>query len=84
MDQPTVPRIIAGEISVDDRGSVSFVNGFDFAGVVRFYRVSNFSTSVVRAWHGHKKEAKYAYVVSGSAIVAAVRFDHDTSPDPKA
>jgi dTDP-4-dehydrorhamnose 3,5-epimerase len=78
------PLLISGDLAVDDRGSVSFVNDFRFENVVRFYRVANFSTSVIRAWHGHKKEAKYAYVVSGSAIVAAVPFDHDTSPDRNA
>jgi dTDP-4-dehydrorhamnose 3,5-epimerase len=78
------PLLIAGDIAVDDRGSLSFVNDFHFENVVRFYRVTNFSTSVIRAWHGHKKEAKYAYVVSGTAIVAAVPFNHDVSPDKSA
>lgn len=78
------PLLIAGDIAVDDRGSVSFVNDFRFDGVARFYRVENFNTSVIRAWHGHKKEAKYAYVVSGSAIVAAVPFDDDSAPDRNA
>jgi dTDP-4-dehydrorhamnose 3,5-epimerase-like enzyme len=76
--------LIAGDIAVDDRGSVSFVNDFRFDKVTRFYRVENFSTSVIRAWHGHKKEAKYAYVVSGSAIVGAVPFDDDSAPDRNA
>jgi dTDP-4-dehydrorhamnose 3,5-epimerase-like enzyme len=76
--------LIPGDIAVDDRGSLSFVNDFHFEHVVRFYRVSNFSTSVIRAWHGHKKEAKYVYVVSGSAIVAAVPFDHDVAPNKAA
>ena len=26
------PTLIEGSIAIDDRGSVSFVNGFDFAG----------------------------------------------------
>ena len=29
------PRLIEGALSVDDRGSVSFVNEFNFAGVKR-------------------------------------------------
>lgn len=61
--------LIKGDIAVDDRGKVSFVNDFDFAGVKRFYVVENHQKGFVRAWHGHKKEAKYVYVVTGAAIV---------------
>lgn len=75
------PRLIEGDIALDDRGSVSFVNGFSFDDVVRFYRVSNFNTSLIRAWHAHKAEAKYVYVVSGTAIVAAVSVENFISPD---
>ena len=78
------PVLFSGDIAVDDRGTVSFVNEFAFERVVRFYRVANFSTDVVRAWHGHKKEGKYVYVTKGSAIVAAVPFNHDTHPDKAA
>ena len=34
------PRLYSGGISVDDRGSLSFVNDFDFAGIKRFYLVA--------------------------------------------
>lgn len=78
------PVLMNGDVAVDDRGSVSFVNDFNFKDVVRFYRVDNFSTEMIRAWHGHKKEAKYVYVAKGSAIVAAVPFNHDTAPDKAA
>ena len=65
------PRIIAGEVAVDDRGSVRFVNGFDFAGVKRFYLVENHQAGFVRAWHAHRREGKYVLAVHGAAIVAA-------------
>jgi dTDP-4-dehydrorhamnose 3,5-epimerase len=74
------PRLISGDIAVDDRGSVSFVNGFSFGDVARFYRVHNHATTTIRAWHGHKIEGKYVYVVTGSAIAAAVRFDAGSLP----
>ena len=32
-----------GDVAVDDRGEVGFVNDFDFAGVKRFYAVRNHS-----------------------------------------
>lgn len=71
------PTIIEGGISVDDRGTVSFVNGFPFKNIKRFYRVENFSTDVVRAFHGHKKEGKFVFVAKGSALVCAVPFDDE-------
>jgi dTDP-4-dehydrorhamnose 3,5-epimerase len=78
------PRIIDGGIAVDDRGMLSFANQFDFAGVKRFYQVRNFSPAVIRAFHGHRNEAKYAYVPSGAAIVATVPLDDlvDKKPNP--
>lgn len=64
--------IYQGDIAVDDRGKVTFVNGFDFRDVKRFYMVENHQKGFVRAWHGHKREGKYVLVVSGAAIVAVV------------
>jgi dTDP-4-dehydrorhamnose 3,5-epimerase len=58
-----------GDIAVDDRGSLRFVNDFDFADVKRFYQVENHDDDTVRAFHGHMKEAKYVYVASGSIIL---------------
>lgn len=77
------PKLIEGGIAIDDRGQLTFVNDFDFKGVKRFYIVENLSTDVVRAFHGHLREAKYALVVSGSAIVAAVAMDDTKAPNKK-
>jgi dTDP-4-dehydrorhamnose 3,5-epimerase len=77
-------RVIEGGLGVDDRGSVSFVNGFDFKNVKRFYKVENFSIDMIRAFHGHLKEAKYVFVAKGSIILAAVALDNVEKPDPKA
>lgn len=63
--------IINGGIAVDDRGSVRFVNDFDFKNVKRFYQVENHDRNFIRAWHGHEKEGKYVYVVTGSALIGA-------------
>jgi len=73
-------QLIEGGIAVDDRGSLNFANDFNFYGVKRFYQVQNFSTSTIRAFHGHMNEAKYIYVTKGSAIVAAVKLDNIKSP----
>jgi len=71
----SLTKLINGDVSVDDRGSVRFVNDFNFNGVKRFYQVENHSKGFIRAWHGHKKEGKYVYVVNGSALVGIVNME---------
>jgi dTDP-4-dehydrorhamnose 3,5-epimerase-like enzyme len=77
-------EFLSGGVAVDDRGSLLFCNDADFAklGVRRFYMVSNHEAQFVRAWHGHKKEAKYIFVLSGAAVVGAVRIDDWVNPSP--
>lgn len=75
------PQLIEGGVVVDDRGQVTFANGFNFDGIKRFYVVENFSNVTVRAWHGHLKEAKYVLVVNGSAVVATVAMDDTVQPN---
>ena len=69
------PYIIPGGVAVDDRGSVRFVNDFDFKNVKRFYQVQNHRQGFIRAWHGHQYEAKYVYVASGSALIGAANME---------
>lgn len=75
------PILVEGSIAIDDRGLVSFVNGFDFAGasmmppVRRFYFVSNHQAGTVRAWHGHQREGKYVTAVSGTALVCIMPLE---------
>lgn len=78
-----LPKLIDGAISADDRGEVSFVNEFTFAGIKRFYVVSNHRTGFVRAWHGHRREEKYVTVVCGAAVVCAVKIDDWERPSRK-
>ena len=80
----TEPKLIAGNLAIDDRGGVGFVNDFDFAGVKRFYTVVNHRQGFVRAWHAHKREAKYVTVVSGAALIAAVKIDDWQNPSRNA
>lgn len=69
------PHLIQGGVAVDDRGSVRFVNDFNFKDVKRFYQVQNHRQGFIRAWHGHQYEAKYVYVVSGSALIGAANME---------
>lgn len=71
------PKLITGGVAVDDRGSLRFVNDFDFSGVKRFYQVQNHRRGFIRAWHGHKIESKYVYVVKGTALIGAVPLEGD-------
>jgi dTDP-4-dehydrorhamnose 3,5-epimerase len=74
------PILMSGGLSTDDRGEVGFVNDFHFHGVQRFYTVSNHRAGFVRAWHAHRREAKYVTAVRGAAVVGAVRVDDWESP----
>jgi dTDP-4-dehydrorhamnose 3,5-epimerase-like enzyme len=74
------PELLRGGLSVDDRGEVGFVNDFGFGDVKRFYTVANHAAGFVRAWHGHRHEAKYVLVVSGSALVCCVEVDDWEAP----
>jgi dTDP-4-dehydrorhamnose 3,5-epimerase-like enzyme len=76
------PLLLRGGLAVDDRGAVGFVNGFDFAGVKRFYTVQNHAAGFVRAWHGHRREAKYVTVVQGAMLIACVEVDDWDKPSP--
>lgn len=77
-------ELLEARVAVDDRGQLLFCNGLDMSAVKRFYVVSNHESRFIRAWHAHKKEAKLAVVVSGAAVVAAVKIDDWDSPDKKA
>jgi dTDP-4-dehydrorhamnose 3,5-epimerase-like enzyme len=81
---PTEPKLLNGDLAVDDRGQVAFVNDFDFAGVKRFYTVTNHRQNFVRAWHAHRREAKYVTVLRGAALVGAVPIDDWDHPSKNA
>lgn len=76
----SVPQLLKGGLAVDDRGTVGFVNDFNFDGVKRFYTVENHKQGFVRAWHAHRNESKYVMVVKGSAVIGAVQIDNWEMP----
>ena len=82
MTPPTEPRIVRGAIHADERGEVGFVNDFEFRDVRRFYTIASRRAGTVRAWHGHKVEAKYVFVTRGEILVGCVAVDDWTNPSP--
>lgn len=79
---PDKVEFLAGGMATDDRGSVKFINDFGLGDFVRFYVVTNHKQGFVRAWHGHKHEAKAVVVLQGAAVVAAVKIDDWENPSP--
>jgi dTDP-4-dehydrorhamnose 3,5-epimerase-like enzyme len=77
------PELVRGGLAVDDRGEVGFVNDFRFDDVKRFYTVANHASGFVRAWHGHRHEAKYVLAVAGAALVCCVEIDDWDKPSPE-
>lgn len=75
-------NFLPGGRSVDHRGQVSYVNDFPFSAYKRFYVIENREVGYVRAWHGHKVESKAYFLISGSAMVGAVKIDSWDSPSP--
>ncbi len=74
------PIIFEGGISFDKRGSVSYNNNLQLSKVKRFYIVQNKKNNFVRAWHGHKVEAKYILCIKGKVKVSAVRIKDFKKP----
>ena len=73
-------KIFKGGYKKDTRGILRFINQFKFKGIKRFYHIENANTDVLRAFHGHMREEKYVYVVSGKILLCAVPIDNKESP----
>ena len=78
--EPNKPFIINGDLSIDDRGELMFVNQFNMELVKRFYVVSNHKQGFIRAWHAHKIESKYVFIVNGTALISTVQIDNWDNP----
>lgn len=74
------PRIIKGNIFKDHRGTVAFVNDFNFKDIARFYIIENSEQNNIRAWQGHKIDEKNFYCVQGSFLVAFIKIDNWENP----
>ncbi|MCD9575256.1 WxcM-like domain-containing protein [Flavobacterium soyae] len=75
-----IPKIIQGGNFSDHRGTISYVNDFCFKDIERFYIISNSDENPIRAWQGHKLDAKNFYCVSGSFKIHFVKIDNWENP----
>lgn len=75
-----IPKIIQGGNFSDHRGTISYVNDFSFAEIERFYIISNSDENPIRAWQGHKLDAKNFYCICGSFKIHFVKIDNWENP----
>jgi dTDP-4-dehydrorhamnose 3,5-epimerase-like enzyme len=78
-------ELIQGGMHIDERGTVTFINDFDFKGVSRFYTIRAHRTGELRGWVGHQVEQKWFTALCGSILVAVVEIDdwHAPSAHPQ-
>ena len=77
------PTLLEKGISEDHRGSVEYYNSLNLDIFERFYIVSNPTVGTVRAWHGHKVEAKLIKVIHGEFVVGIVEVSDWDNPSQK-
>lgn len=75
-----IPKTIQGGNFSDHRGTISYVNDFKFTNIERFYIISNSEENPIRAWQGHKLDAKNFYCISGSFKIYFVKIDNWENP----
>jgi dTDP-4-dehydrorhamnose 3,5-epimerase len=74
------PQLIIGGKYIDERGKLSFVNDFNLTRVKRFYAITHFDRSVIRAWQGHQQETKWFKCLKGRFAVAWKKIDNWDKP----
>lgn len=74
------PKIIQGGSFSDHRGTISYVNDFALKDIERFYIISNSEENPIRAWQGHKLDAKNFYCLRGSFKIHFVKIDNWEDP----
>lgn len=74
--------MILGAVNADARGRVRHVNDFKPAQADRFYCIYPSSAGVVRGWVGHRRDAKWFFVVRGAVKIGVVRPGDWQTPSP--
>lgn len=76
-------NIIKGDIFSDHRGAIRFVNDFTFKNVKRFYQIDLPRKGMIRAFHGHMKESKAVFVISGTLLLSLAKLTDIKNPSRK-
>lgn len=77
------PMLFSGNFKSDFRGKVYFNNNIVLSKIKRFYIVENKRAKFIRAWHGHKYEAKFIICLRGRARISAVKIQNYKIPSKK-
>ena len=83
MEEIVKPTLFEKGISEDHRGSLEYYNKLNLEPFKRFYIVTNPKRGTVRAWHGHKIEAKLIKVIKGEFVIGTVEINDWDNPSPK-
>jgi len=84
MDNKNI-EIVNVEAFYDDRGEIIYCNEFNFIQkkIKRFYQITNNNINFVRAWHGHKNEEKFLFVLQGTFRICTVKIDNWKNPSKR-
>mgnify|MGYP006164782867 CR=1 FL=1 len=76
-------KILEGNRHIDERGTLTFNNGFNAFLVKRFYFIENKNKNIVRGWQGHKIEQRWFSAVKGSFKINIITIDDWDNPSKK-
>lgn len=74
------PVLIKGGAFKDERGRLSYNNGFDASEVCRIYTIENIDTEFVRGWQGHFVEQRWFSAVMGAFEIKLIKIDNWEEP----
>tara|TARA_B110000902_G_scaffold209895_1_gene239846 strand:- start:47 stop:478 length:432 start_codon:yes stop_codon:yes gene_type:complete len=79
-DEMNEIEIFDGNSYGDERGTISFNNGFNASLVKRIYFIENSSKEIVRGWQGHKIEQRWFSSVKGKFKINIITIDDWDNP----
>jgi len=74
------PLLFPVTVHTDERGSLSYANDFTFPNVKRFYHIFMPKKNTIRAFHGHMREEKFAYILKGSIKIILAPLSNKNNP----
>lgn len=74
------PVLIKGGEFKDERGRLSYNNGFDASEVCRIYTIENIDTEFVRGWQGHSLEQRWFSAIFGTFEIKLIKIDNWEQP----